>query len=76
MLALKDYGIESSKEEIYRLLKEYSSAAIAKKFQVDFTELSDNAKLHEEKSTYLPKSFSGTKKFYERWQENKKEISF
>ncbi|GMA47096.1 HAD-IA family hydrolase [Tetragenococcus muriaticus] len=62
MLALKDYGIESSKEEIYRLLKEYSSAAIAKKFQVDFTELSDNAKLHEEKSTYLPKSFSGTKK--------------
>lgn len=62
MLALKDYGIESSKEEIYRLLKEYSSAAIAKKFQVDFTELSDNAKLHEEKSTYLPKSFSGAKK--------------
>lgn len=61
MLALKGYGIESSKEEIYRLLKEHSSAAIAGKFQVDFTELSNRAKSHEENSTYLPKSFPGTK---------------
>lgn len=59
--ALKEYHIDSTKEEVYQILKEYSSAKIAEKYQLDFAELSKKAKVYEEKSAYEPQSFTGTK---------------
>ncbi len=59
--ALKEYNIDSTKEEVYRILKEYSSAKIAEKYQLDFAELSKKAKVYEEKTDYIPRSFTGTK---------------
>lgn len=72
VLALKDYGIESSKEEVYRILKEHSSAAIAEKYRLDFTELSKKAKKHEEKVAYVPKSFAGTQDVLQKIVANNK----
>ncbi|MDN6639989.1 MAG: HAD-IA family hydrolase [Tetragenococcus sp.] len=73
ILALKDYGIESSKEEIYQILKVHSSATIAEKYQLDFAELSKKAKGYEEKVAYVPKSFAGTKDILQTVVANKKQ---
>lgn len=67
ILALKDYNIESSREEIYQLLKKASSKAIAEKYQLNFVDLSKKAKVHEENVTnFVPKSFIGTKDVLEK----------
>lgn len=71
--SLNDYGIKSTKEEVYQLLKEHSSKAIAEKYQLNFSDLSKKAKIHEENITnFSPKSFSGTQEVLEKIVANQK----
>lgn len=65
MSTLNDYGIQANRREIYQILKEKSSAAIAEKYQLDFDEFTKIYKGYEAKDPRIPVSYPGTKEILE-----------
>ena len=65
MQTLKDYGVSAQREEVYRLLKSESSAAVAAKYQLDFDEFSKIFQNYEIQDQRVPLSYPGTKAMLE-----------
>ena len=65
MQTLKDYGVRAQREEVYRLLKSESSAAVAAKYQLDFDEFSKIFQNYEIQDQRVPLSYPGTKEMLE-----------
>lgn len=61
LAALADYNIQADPKEIYQILKEESSSAVARKYQLDFAEFTQKFRGHEKEYDQRPKSFAGTK---------------
>lgn len=61
MKALESYDIQANRQKIYQLLKRESSAAVATKYRLDFTEFLALAHQFEEQDSRLPVSYEGTK---------------
>lgn len=66
LAALKSFGISADKKEIYRLLKEKSSAAVAKKYHLNFTEFTQAFHYYEQADNFLPKSFPAVKEVLQK----------
>lgn len=65
MHTLKEYQITADRQEIFRILKEKSSASVAEKYALDFIEFSKTFKSYEGKGWEDPISYPGTKEMLE-----------
>ena len=54
--ALRDYGIDADRQEIYQILKDTSSASVAAKYGLDFAEFSARFQQHEHADERIPVS--------------------
>ncbi len=64
--ALRDYGIDADRQEIYQILKDTSSASVAAKYGLDFAEFSARFQQHEHADERIPVSYPGTKEMLAR----------